>query len=200
MPVSQARPRFFASAPAFRRWLAAHHARVRELWVGFHKKDSGRPSVTYPEALDEALCFGWIDGVRKNVDATSYKIRFTPRKVDSFWSVVNTRRVAELTKAGRMQAGGLAAFARRDRARTRQYSYERGAAKLTPAEERRFKQEAKAWAFFRAQPPSYQRIGAWYLASAKREETRRKRLEALVAASARGERLGQTRPQAKRRG
>jgi uncharacterized protein YdeI (YjbR/CyaY-like superfamily) len=189
VPVSQARPRFFASAAAFRRWLAAHHARVRELWVGFHKKDSGRPSVTYPEALDEALCFGWIDGVRKNVGATSYTIRFTPRKVDSFWSVVNTRRVAALRKAGRMAAPGLAAFSRRDRSRTKRYSYERGAARLTPAEQRRFKAEAKAWAFFRAQPPGYQRLATWYVASAKKDETRRKRLEILMASAARGKRL-----------
>jgi len=187
--VSGSEPRFFPSAGAFRRWLAANHDRVRELWVGFHKKDSGRPSVTYPEALDEALCFGWIDGVRKNVDATSYTIRFTPRKLDSFWSVVNTRRVAELMKASRMQAPGLAAFSRRDRSRTKRYSYERGAAKLTPAEQRRFEAEPKAWAFFRAQPPGYQRVATWYVASAKKDETRRKRLETLIASAARGERL-----------
>ena len=187
--MSGAKPRFFPSAEAFRRWLAANHDRVRELWVGFHKKESGRPSATYPEALDEALCFGWIDGVRKTVDATSYTIRFTPRKPDSFWSVVNTRRVAELKQAGRMEAAGVAAFARRDRTRTKQYSYERGAAKLTPAEQRRFRAEPKAWAFFRAQPPGYQRVATWYVASAKKDETRRRRLDALVASCAGGERL-----------
>jgi uncharacterized protein YdeI (YjbR/CyaY-like superfamily) len=186
---SYEKPRFFPSAAHFRRWLAANHDRVRELWVGFYKKESGRPSMTYPEALDEALCHGWIDGVRKTVDATSYTSRFTPRKLDSFWSVVNTRRVAELKKTGRMEAPGLAAFSRRDRKRTKQYSYERGAARLTPAEERRFKAEARAWEFFRAQAPSYQRVATWYVASAKKDETRRRRLDALIALCAGGERL-----------
>jgi uncharacterized protein YdeI (YjbR/CyaY-like superfamily) len=180
---------FFATPADFRRWLDKNHRQARELWVGFYKKESGRPSITWPESVDEALCFGWIDGVRKSVDPASYKIRFTPRKPDSIWSAVNTRRVAALKKAGRMAAAGLAAFARRDAKRTRQYSYERAAARFTPAEERLFKAARPAWDFFRAQPPSYQRVCAWYLASAKKEETRRRRLETLIEASARGRRI-----------
>ena len=183
---------FFPTPAAFRRWLEKNHERERELWVGFYKKDSGRPSITWPESVDEALCFGWIDGVRKSVDESRYKIRFTPRKPESIWSAVNTRRVAALKKAGRMAAAGLAAFARRDAARTQQYSYERAAAKLRPEEERLFKAARPAWEFFRAQPPSYQRICAWYLASAKKDETRRRRLEALIDASARGRRIDDT--------
>jgi uncharacterized protein YdeI (YjbR/CyaY-like superfamily) len=181
--------RFFAAPAAFRRWLEKNHARERELWVGFYKRSSARPSITWPESVDEALCFGWIDGVRKSVDEASYKIRFTPRTADSFWSPVNTRRVAALKKAGRMAAAGLAAFARRNRHQTKRYSYERGTAKLTPAEMRLLKANAEAWAFFRSRPPGYQRIAAWYIVSAKRAETRRKRLDTLIAHSARGSRI-----------
>jgi len=179
--------RFFRSPAEFRRWLQKNHARERELWVGFYKKESGRPSLTWPESVGEALCFGWIDGVRKRVDETSYTIRFTPRKADSFWSAVNTRRVAELTKAGRMAPAGLRAFERRDQERTNRYSYERAAAKLTPAEVRRMK-ESGGWEFFQSLPPSYRRSVTWWVVSAKKDDTRRRRLETVIAASARGQR------------
>ncbi len=179
---------FFPSPAKFRRWLQKNHASERELWVGFYKKESGRPSLTWPESVDEALCFGWIDGVRKSVDETSYTIRFTPRKPDSFWSAINTRRVADLTKAGRMAPAGLRAFERRDRERTNRYSYERAAAQLTPAEERRFKERPRAWEFFQTLPPSYRRTVIWWVVSAKKDETRRRRLETVVAAAAKGQR------------
>jgi uncharacterized protein YdeI (YjbR/CyaY-like superfamily) len=181
--------RFFATPAAFRGWLEKNHARARELWVGYYKKDSGRPSLTWPESVDEALCFGWIDGIRKSLDEASYKIRFSPRKPGSYWSAVNVRRVAALKKAGRMAAAGLAAFGRRDQARTEQYSYERATAALTPAEQRVFRARPEAWKFFRSRPPGYQRIASWYVVSARKDETRRRRLEHLIAVSARGGRI-----------
>jgi uncharacterized protein YdeI (YjbR/CyaY-like superfamily) len=184
------RPTFFRSPAEFRRWLERHHAEAPELWVGFHKKGSGRPSITWPESVDEALCFGWIDGVRYRIDDTSYRIRFTPRKPRSVWSLVNVKRVAELKKLGRMAAAGLAAFAKADPKRSGIYSYERQNAKLDAASEKRFRANKSAWAFFKAQAPSYQRLTTYWVVSAKREETRRRRLVALIAGSAAGRRLG----------
>jgi uncharacterized protein YdeI (YjbR/CyaY-like superfamily) len=180
---------FFATPADFRRWLEKNHARERELWVGFHKRSTGRPSLTWPQSVDEALCFGWVDGLRKSVDDTCYRIRFSPRQPKSFWSPVNTRRFAALKRAGRMTEAGQAAFARRDRSQTQRYSYERAGAKLRPDEVRQFKQAPGAWEFFRSCPPSYQRVAAWFLASAKKEETRRRRLETLIAASKRQARI-----------
>ena len=161
-------PKFFASQSAFRRWLERYHVEVRELWVGFYRKESGKGGVTYPEALDEALCFGWIDGLRKALDNSSYAIRFTPRKADSIWSAVNTRRVEELIKLGRIQKPGLAAFETRDLKKSQQYSYERNNCRLEAAHEKQFKVNAKAWEFFRAQAPWYQRATTWWVISAKR--------------------------------
>jgi|SRR5271165_1648379 len=184
------KPTFFTSQSAFRRWLAQHHSEVRELWVGFYRKESGRGGITYPEALDEALCFGWIDGLRKAVDDFSYTIRFTARKTDSIWSEVNTKRVDELIKLGRMQEPGLAAFNARDLKRSRQYSYERNNARLDAAHEERFKTNARAWEFFRSQAPWYQRTTAWWVVSARREETRLKRLATLIEDSEKGRRIG----------
>ena len=181
-------PTFFASPAAFRAWLVRHHAARSELLVGFYKKASGRLSITYPEALDEALCFGWIDGIRKNVDPDSYMIRFTPRKKGSYWSAVNTRKAQVLIAAGRMHASGRAAFAARDPERTKRYSYERER-EFGPAELKRFKAHPKAWNFFAALPPGYKRVSVSYVITAKREETRAKRLALLIACSAKGERL-----------
>jgi uncharacterized protein YdeI (YjbR/CyaY-like superfamily) len=182
-------PKFFETPVAFRRWLARNHRRERELWVGFRKKATGRPSITYHEALDEALCVGWIDGIRKRVDADSYTVRFTPRRRGSIWSQVNIKRVRELAKLGRMMPAGRAAFEARDELKTRQYSFERDNAVLDPALERRFRQHAAAWAFFAAQPPGYRRLAAWFVISARKDETRRKRLDVLITASAEGRRL-----------
>jgi uncharacterized protein YdeI (YjbR/CyaY-like superfamily) len=177
---------FFESPAGFRKWLEKHHATERELWVGYHKKDSGKPSIMWPESVDEALCFGWIDGVRKSVDETSYKIRFTPRRTGSIWSAVNIKRAQELIETGRMRPAGLEAFQNRKEDRARLYSYEQEGAKLSGEYERKLKADPKAWEFFRAQPPWYQRTSSWWIMSAKKEETRLKRLDQLIADSAQG--------------
>jgi uncharacterized protein YdeI (YjbR/CyaY-like superfamily) len=180
-------PTFFATPDEFRAWLEEHHATETELPVGFHKKGSGRPSITWPESVDQALCFGWIDGVRRRIDDASYSIRFTPRKPRSTWSAINIKRVAELTELGLMRPAGLAAFGRRSDDRTAIYAHERRkAAKLEPAMEKRFKQDERAWAWFEAQPPSYRRTAAHWVISAKKPETRERRLERLIADSGAG--------------
>src|SRR6266853_1634998 len=179
------KPRFFKTPSTFRKWLAANHAKSKELWVGFYKKGSGKPSITSPESVDEALCFGWIDGVRKRIDDISYVIRFTPRKPSSIWSAVNVKRVAELTALGLMQPEGISAFEHRKEARSGIYSYEqKTAARLDDADEKRFRANKKAWEFFQAQPPGYRRLMIWRVVSAKKVETRAKRLEVLIAGSA----------------
>jgi len=179
------RPRFFATPAAFRRWLAEHHATARELWVGFHKKGSGKPSITWPESIDEALCVGWIDGVRKSIDADSYMIRFTPRRETSIWSEVNIKSMAELIREGRVLPAGLRAFEKRSEAKSAIYAYEqRGSAVLDEASEQRFRAHPAAWEYFQAQPPWYRRTASWWVISAKREETRHKRLGELIEASA----------------
>jgi uncharacterized protein YdeI (YjbR/CyaY-like superfamily) len=151
-------PTFFVTPGDFRAWLEAHHETESELLVGFHKKSSGRPSVTWPESVDQALCFGWIDGVRRRIDDDSYSIRFTARKQRSNWSAVNVGRVGELTELGLMRPAGLAAFARRSDDRTAIYAYEqRKTAKLDAEQERRFKASAGAWKWFQAQPAGYRR-------------------------------------------
>lgn len=184
------KPRFFTSQSAFRKWLERHHAELRELWVGFYRKESGKGGITYPQALDEALCFGWIDGLRKAMDDSSYTIRFTPRKADSIWSAVNTRRVEELIRVGRMQKPGLAAFEKRDPGKSQRYSYERYNCKLETAHEIQFKANARAWRFFCAQAPRYRRTTTWWVVSARREETRLKRLATLMADSEGGRTIG----------
>ena len=185
MPGATAmRPTFFETPVEFRAWLAAHHQTARELWVGFYKKGSGRPGITWPESVDEALCFGWIDGVRKSIDEASYMIRFTPRAARSTWSAVNIRRVAELTAQGRMELAGLQAFEKRTESKSRIYAYEQGKeAGLDEASEREFCRHPKAWKFFQAQPPWYRRTASWWVMSAKKDETRQKRLATLIADS-----------------
>jgi len=184
------KPTFFPTPGDFRRWLEKNHAKAAELSVGFYKRASGRPSITWPEAVDEALCFGWIDGVRHRIDESSYRIRFTPRKPKSIWSNVNVKRVAALKKLGRMAPAGLAAFAKADPKKSGIYAYERSNARLAPADEKRFRANKKAWTFFKAQAPWYQRILTYYVVSAKREETRQRRLAALIADSEAGRRMG----------
>jgi uncharacterized protein YdeI (YjbR/CyaY-like superfamily) len=175
---------FFSTPVGFHQWLMRNHARATELWVGYYRKDSGRPSMTWPESVDEALCFGWIDGIRKKVDHESYKIRFTPRRAKSTWSAVNIARVAVLTREGRVQSAGITAFARREENNSRQYSFEnRAAAKLTAADEHEFRRARAAWDFFEAQPAGYRRLAAWWVISAKRPETRRRRLARLIQQS-----------------
>jgi uncharacterized protein YdeI (YjbR/CyaY-like superfamily) len=179
---------FFESSTDFRRWLVLHHENASSLQVGFYKKGSGKPTITYQEALDEALCFGWIDGVRRGLDADTYTIRFTPRRPNSFWSLVNIRRATELSALGLMQPPGLRAFEERDEDRSERYSYEPGSRSLNPEYERAFQANQPAWTFFQGQAPSYQRAATWWVMSAKRPETRERRLAALIEASAQGRR------------
>lgn len=180
-------PRFFASPAQFREWLAQHHGSAPELLVGFYKKHSGRPSITWPGAVDAALCFGWIDGIRKRLDEASYTIRFTPRKPRSTWSAINIKRVRQLTELGLMQPSGLQAFERRKAEDSGKYSYEqRRTARLTRACEQRFRANQKAWEFFQRQTPWYRRVASFWVVSAKKEETRLRRLVCLIEDSAAG--------------
>jgi uncharacterized protein YdeI (YjbR/CyaY-like superfamily) len=174
-------PVFFRSPAELREWFAKHHASARELVVGFYKKATGKPSITWQQAVDEALCVGWIDGVRRSLDEERYTNRFTPRRPASTWSAVNIKRVAELTAAGRMQPAGLAAFERRQTVRSGTYSYENRPATLPDPYAARFRKHARAWTFFESQPPGYRRTAIWWVVSAKTEATRLKRLDTLIA-------------------
>lgn len=182
-------PTFFKTQSEFRRWLEKNHATAKELWVGFYKKSSGRPTITRPESVDEALCFGWIDGIGKSIDDLSYKVRFTPRKPTSTWSAINISRAQELIDEGLMQPAGLKAFELRREYRSGIYSYEQRPDKLPEPYESIFKSNKTAWAFFQSQPPGYQRMACWYVVSAKREETQLKRLATLIEVSADEHRL-----------
>jgi uncharacterized protein YdeI (YjbR/CyaY-like superfamily) len=184
------KPKFFTSPAQFREWLEKNHSTATELLVGFHKKGSGKKSITYSEALDEALCFGWIDGVRRSLDETSYTIRFTPRKPRSIWSLINVRHVERLQKQGRMHSAGLAAFAQRDPKRTGIYSFENRPRELSPEYQKEFAKHKTAWQFFQAQPPGYKRLMTYRVMEAKKEETRLRRLQQLIESSAKGERIG----------
>ena len=183
-------PVFFASPSAFRRWLQKNHDKESEVWIGMYKVSSSKKGITYKEALDEALCFGWIDGVRKKFDDESYVQRFTPRTAKSYWSLVNTKRVGELKKLGRMHASGLAAFERRDKAATARYSFERETAALEPAAEKTFRANKAAWKYYESEAPWYRRLAVHYVASAKKPATRQRRLETLINDSAAGRRMG----------
>lgn len=178
-------PTYFASPALFRAWLEDHHATAAELVVGFYKRGTNRPSMTWPESVSEALCFGWIDGVRHNVDARRYTIRFTPRRKGSIWSAKNITTAEQLIRDGRMMPAGAAAFAARDEKRSRVYSFEREkAAELSPADAARFQTNTRAWTYFQEQPPWYRRTSYHWVISAKRDETREKRLATLIADSA----------------
>jgi len=184
------KPIFFASPAKWRAWLEKNHHKKREVLVGFYKRATGKPSLTWPESVDGALCFGWIDGIRRSVDGERYTIRFTPRKPRSIWSDINTKRVAVLKKEGLMHESGLRAFAERDAKRSGIYSYERKNVKELPAPlAAKVRANAKAWAHFSSQAPWYQRAVSHWIATAKKEETRDKRLALLIASSAAGERI-----------
>jgi uncharacterized protein YdeI (YjbR/CyaY-like superfamily) len=189
-------PIYFESPAAFRAWLEQHHESEAEVLVGFHRKATGRPTLTWPESVDQALCFGWIDGVRRTVDEERYTIRFTPRKAKSTWSNVNIAKVAELTAQGLMLPAGLRAFERRDEARSGIYSFEQERPQELPPEYvAQFEANPLAWERFRAMPPGYRRTATHWVLSAKRQETRQKRLETLIADSERGRRIAPlTRP------
>jgi uncharacterized protein YdeI (YjbR/CyaY-like superfamily) len=185
------KPRFFKIPTDFRKWFEAHHASVPELWVGYYKKDSGKPSITWPESVDEGLCFGWIDGIRKSIDDLSYKIRFTPRKPRSTWSAVNIKRAQDLLEQGLMQPAGLKAFQARQEHRSGIYSSEQRNPELPDQYLKKLKKNLAAWKFFQAQPPSYRKAVNWYVLSAKKEETRLKRLDKLIEYSVQGQRIPQ---------
>ena len=183
-------PRFFATAAAFRAWLDANAASARELLVGFHKVGSGRESMSWPESVEEALCHGWIDGVRKRIDDDTYSIRFTPRKAGSIWSAVNIAKVEQLRAQGRMTAAGERAFADRRAARSRVYAYEQAdTATLAPGELRAFQRRRAAWRYFESAPPGYRKVVLHWITTAKRTETRTARLAQLIEACAAGQRL-----------
>lgn len=183
-------PIFFETPAKFRAWLRRNGGTERALVVGVHKRGSGRASMTWEESVDEALCCGWIDGVRKRLDEHAYTIRFSPRQPSSNWSAINIAKVKALRKQGRMTKAGLDAFARRDKAKSQSYSYEqvRGAA-FTREQTALFRKNTKAWRWFEAQPPGYRRLMAWYLSSAKRPETRAARLARVIRSAGRGIRL-----------
>ena len=191
-------PKFFATPAAWRGWLEKYHGQRQELLVGFYKKDSGKPSITWPESVDGALCFGWIDGIRRSIDGVSYSIRFTPRKPRSNWSAINIKRVAELTGQGLMRPAGIQAFAARTEERSGVYSFERQGIEFEAAQERRFRANGTAWKFFQSQPPGYRRTATWWVLSAKREETRATRLATLIEDSEQGRRIGPLTPRPKR--
>jgi uncharacterized protein YdeI (YjbR/CyaY-like superfamily) len=182
-------PAFFRTPADFRAWLHRYHASEKELWVGFYKVKSAKGGMVYREALDEALCYGWIDGLVKRVDDESYAQRFTPRKKDSTWSLVNIRRVKELVAEGRMHSAGLAAFEGRDEKRAGLYSFEQQQATLAPAFARHLKANRAARDYFEAQPPGYRRLATWWVMSAKKEETRARRFATLLEDSEAGRRI-----------
>ena len=186
--LTRMKPRFFADPLDFRAWLQANHARADELWVGYYKKASGRGGMVYAEAVEQALCFGWIDGVVKSIDTERYTQRFTPRRARSYWSAVNIRKANALIASGQMAAPGLAVFSARSAAPPGRYSNENKDVTLDAAMLKRFKANRKAWTWFEGQPPSFRRLAAHWVTSAKREETRQSRLTTLFDCAARGER------------
>jgi uncharacterized protein YdeI (YjbR/CyaY-like superfamily) len=183
---------YFASPDQFRAWLEEHHDSATEVWLGYWKKHTGRPSLTWSQAVDEALCFGWIDGVLRRVDDERHVQRFTPRKPTSNWSAVNIAKVEQLRAEGRMRPAGEAAFARQREARSGVYSYEqRDKAAFEPEQGERFRADAAAWAYWTAAPAGYRKMATWWVVSAKKPETRERRLGQLIADSAAGRRLKQ---------
>jgi uncharacterized protein YdeI (YjbR/CyaY-like superfamily) len=180
---------FFKTQADFRKWLEKNHEKETELFVGFYKTNSGIKSITWPESVDEALCFGWIDGLRKSIDDKSYFIRFTPRKKTSIWSNVNVEKIAKLTKAGLMFPAGIKVWEERKEDKSGVYSFERKSIKLAPAYEKKFKANKKAWTWFTKAAPSYTSVAIWRVMSAKQEATRLKRLETLISCSEKGEKI-----------
>jgi uncharacterized protein YdeI (YjbR/CyaY-like superfamily) len=184
-----AKPKYFKTPAAFREWLEANHTKHTELLVGFRKRDSGKPSITWPESVDQALCFGWIDGVRRSIDTENYCIRFTPRKAKSIWSKINVARFNELQRAGLVRPAGAAAFEAGRNSRTGVYAYENTLRELAPAELAQFKKTRGAWEYFESKPPWYRKTAVWWVVSAKKPETRARRIATLIADSAAGRNL-----------
>ena len=190
MDVKPSQLRSFRSAAELRQWFVANHGKADEIWIRFYKKNSGERSVTYSESIDEALCVGWIDGIRKSIDEVSYTNRFTPRRARSAWSNVNIERVKKLIADGRMLPAGLAEYEKRSAGRSGIYSFEREDAAFTPDQEKLFRKNAKAWRYFESQPPYYRRLSTWFVTSARKEETRLRRLQRLIDDSAAERRIG----------
>ncbi len=185
---------FFATPADLRAWFEANHETATELWLGYHRKRSGRPSVTWQEVVDQELCFGWIDSVRYPLGEDRSAQRITPRRKRSVWSAINIKRFEELDALGLVHPAGRAAFEKRDEARSRIYSYENRSRGFDAASEAEFRKHRTAWRFFEAQAPSYRRIASFWVMSAKRDETRRRRLERLIAHSQKGKRLPALQP------
>src|SRR6266542_1696068 len=188
------KPTFFANQSELRKWFEKNHDKEQELWVGYYKTVSGKPGITWPQSVDEALCFGWIDGVRKSIDENSYVIRFTHRQPKSIWSAINIKKVEELTKFGLMHPAGIEAFNKRKEEKSRIYSFEQENIQLDKKYEKQFKQNKKAWQFFQSQPPSYQKPAMWWVMSAKQETTRQKKLDELIKDSEARQRISRLQP------
>ena len=191
------KPKFFASPLRFRKWLEDNHNKKKELLVGFFKKSSGKPSITWPESVEQALCFGWIDGIRNSIDAESYSIRFTPRNSRSTWSAVNIKKVEELKKLGLMKPAGLAAYSRKEENNSNIYSFEQRIVQFDPQYEKIFKRNKKAWNNFQLQPPYYRKTVTHWVMSAKQKETRLKRLNTLLKDSEAGLKIKEMRKRGK---
>lgn len=185
---------FFATPAELRKWLEKNHQKETELWVGLYKKGSGKPSVTWPEVVDQCLCFGWIDGIRQSMNDESYRNRITPRKAKSNWSAININRIEELIAEGLVKQAGLDAYAKREEKRSRIYAFEQGDIDLDDAQKKLFKINKKAWQFFNATPATYRKTAIWWVISAKQEATRKKRLTTLIEDSANGLRVAHLRP------
>lgn len=188
-------PVFFATPLEFRAWLEQHHTTQTELWVGYYKKDTKKPSITWPESVDQALCFGWIDGIRKSLGPESYTIRFTPRKKSSIWSAVNLMRMVELIEQGLVYPKGLEIYQNRDPKKAEIYSHEREEAQLEPAHQQVLEASPKAWEYFQKQAPSYRKAAILWVLNAKQEATRLKRLQTLIEDSQNGYKIAPMRRQ-----
>lgn len=186
LDLSNIKPRYFKSAKDFRSWMEKNHEKQAELWVGYYKKGTAKPSIDWPQSVDVALCFGWIDGVRKSLDEESYTIRFTPRKPNSIWSGVNIRKMEEMISLGLVHPNGIAAYEKKQDHRSGIYSFEQQEINLGEEFEKKFKQNKKAWKFFQAMPASYRKPAIWWVVSAKQEATRLKRLDTLITDSEAG--------------
>ena len=179
--------KYFKTPADLRSWFEKNHQKKREQWIGYYKKDSGTPSITWPESVDQALCFGWIDGVRKSVDDKRYTIRFTPRRTTSIWSVINIKRVKELKKLGLMKREGLTLFELRDGKKSNRYSFEQRKNPVLPLRYKKiFRSNKNAWTFFSTQPPWYRKASVWWIISAKQEKTKMQRLERMIRDSETG--------------
>ena len=189
MPTDSMQPTFFSNSKDFRKWFEKNHEKSKELLVGFYKVTSGKKSITWPESVDEAICFGWIDGVRKSIDSESYCIRFTPRKPGSIWSAINIKKVEALTQKGLMYPTGIEAYSKRKEHKSKIYSYEKEPEILSNAFLKKFKANKKAWKYFQSMAPSYQRTAIHWVMTAKQEVTKMKRLKELINDSAMGRKI-----------